>query len=135
MFKKDKSRKAEGFSDIFDSDAMRSKPALAGSRSVGAVNAVGAVLTTQEIGDGANAVDQAVDRAVDHGTDLLDALDRIRHDLLFGDVSREGVELLLARISQRTEVLAEPRLQSLLDEIELRARVELAKFGVSHQLA
>jgi hypothetical protein len=61
------------------------------------------------------------------GEDLLDGLDEIRHGLLIGALPRERVVRLLAIVRSRREQLADPRLSAILDEIELRAEVELAK--------
>jgi hypothetical protein len=61
------------------------------------------------------------------GEDLLDGLDEIRHGLLIGALPRERVVRLLALVRSRREQVADPRLSAILDEIELRAEVELAK--------
>lgn len=67
-------------------------------------------------------------KAVRRGTRLLDALESIRTDLIVGSISEGRLNLLMALVSQARE-RSEPGLDSLLDDIELRARVELAKFG------
>lgn len=62
------------------------------------------------------------------GHALLDALDTIKADLLVGQVSEGRLNQLMALLGQaRERNLAE--LDPILDDIELRARVELAKFG------
>ena len=67
-------------------------------------------------------------KAVRRGASLLDELDAIKTDLLVGRVSAErldGLVGMLAELRDRTM----PGLDSLLDDIDLRVRVELAKFG------
>jgi hypothetical protein len=67
-------------------------------------------------------------KAIRRGKSLLDTLDDMKADLLVGRVSEGRLNLLMAVIGQARE-RSEPGLDSLLDDIELRARVELAKFG------
>lgn len=63
------------------------------------------------------------------GTQLLDTLDGLKADLLAGRLSEGRLNQLMAVMSQVREN-AEPGLDALLDDIELRARVELAKRGL-----
>lgn len=67
-------------------------------------------------------------RAVRRGHSLLDALEAIKADLLLGRVSEGRLNQLMALIGQARERNL-PELDPILDDIELRARVELAKFG------
>ncbi len=68
-------------------------------------------------------------RAVRHGHDLLDQLEALRADLLAGHVSpqRIGALLSLVRAQQGSD---DPKLASLIDDIALRAKVELAKLNI-----
>lgn len=68
-------------------------------------------------------------KLVRRGTELLDTLEEIKADLLIGRVSEGRLNQLMALISQARE-RSDPRLDALLDDIELRARVELAKRGM-----
>lgn len=77
------------------------------------------------------AVDDALmsrRKALRRSTQILDTLEEIKADLLAGRVSEGRLNLLLALIGQARE-RNEPALDEALDAIELRARVELAKFG------
>ena len=67
-------------------------------------------------------------KAVRRGRTLLDELDEIKADLLIGQVSAERLDALSAMLSQIRE-RSEPALDSVLDDIDLRVRVELAKLG------
>lgn len=67
-------------------------------------------------------------KAVRRGTALLDTLESIKADLLLGQVSEGRLNQLMVLVTQARE-RAMPGLDALLDDIELRARVELAKFG------
>lgn len=69
--------------------------------------------------------------AVERAGRLLDVLDDIKLALLAGSVSKHALDRLLTLVNQRAEspaVFQDPRLAAVLDEIDLRARVELAKF-------
>lgn len=66
-------------------------------------------------------------KGLKHGEQLLDMLDQVRDGLLAGGIPRATLNRLAAAVTRRHEQFADPRLQSVLDEIELRAHVELAK--------
>jgi hypothetical protein len=66
-------------------------------------------------------------RAVAHGTNLLEMLDEVRDGLLAGGIPRATLNRIANAVGRRHENFADPKLQGVLDEIELRARVELAK--------
>jgi hypothetical protein len=67
-------------------------------------------------------------KQVRRGIALLDTLEEIKADLLVGQVGEGRLNQLMALITQARE-RGEPGLDALLDDIELRARVELAKRG------
>lgn len=101
----------------------------AGTRASAAAQAmpvsdIGALLALQAVEDPLFAKKKAVRR----GLSLLDALEDIKADLLVGGVGEGRLNQLMALISQAREKSV-PGLDALLDDIELRARVELAKFG------
>jgi hypothetical protein len=66
-------------------------------------------------------------KAVRRGQALLDTLDEVKADLLVGRVGEGKLNQLLSLIGQAREQ-TQPGLDAVLDDIELRARVELAKF-------
>ena len=66
-------------------------------------------------------------RGLKHGEQLLDMLDQVQQGLLAGGISRATLNRLASAVTKRQDHFADPRLQSVLDEIELRAHVELAK--------
>jgi hypothetical protein len=89
--------------------------AMAGIDSILALQAVEEPLTARK-------------RAVRRGASLLDLLDEVRTDLLVGRVSADSLDGMVAMLAEMRERTL-PGLDSLLDDIELRVRVELAKFG------
>ena len=54
-------------------------------------------------------------------------LDQVRDGLLAGGIPRATLNRLAVAVGRRHEGFADPKLQDVLDEIELRAHVELAK--------
>ena len=67
-------------------------------------------------------------KALRRGASLLDILDDIRTDLLIGRVDAERLDRLTVVLSEARE-RSLPGLDALLDDIELRVWVELAKLG------
>jgi hypothetical protein len=67
-------------------------------------------------------------RTVRRGRALIDALDAVMGDLLLGRVAEGRLNQLVALVGQVRDP-TDPELDALIDDIELRARVELAKFG------
>jgi hypothetical protein len=67
-------------------------------------------------------------KAVKRGFDLLDVLEGVKMDLLVGKVSPDRLENLVVMLGHRVET-GDPQLDALMEDIELRAKVELAKLG------
>ena len=83
------------------------------------------LLALQEVTDAT----QSRRRAVRRGKDLLDRLDEIRHALLLGSISPDRLVALARALRDQRAQIDDPQLIGVLDEIELRAAVELAKLG------
>jgi flagellar biosynthesis/type III secretory pathway ATPase len=75
-----------------------------------------------------NALDSNA-QAYQRATDILDRLDDLRHGLLSGILSRHQVENLAHLVRLKRESIEDPRLIEILDQIELRAEIELAKYS------
>jgi hypothetical protein len=93
-----------------------------------AVGALDALLALQEAGTGS---DPGGKKARKRADDLLDQLDRIKMGLLTGELPKSTVQQLAQMISSRRDQIMDPKLLEILDEIDLRAQVELAKFEQS----
>ena len=89
------------------------------------ISAVDALIALQEVGDSTS--EQANARARARGQLLLDRLDEIRHGLLAGAIPRRTLNELSRAAREQRGAVSDPRLSQVLDEIELRAEVELAK--------
>ncbi len=66
-------------------------------------------------------------KAVRRANDMLDLLDDIKIGLLTGAVPRQTLRRLTSLVAERRDDFNEPGLQGVIDEIDLRAQVELAK--------
>lgn len=67
-------------------------------------------------------------RAITHAGDLLDDLEDLRVGLLLGSYTKNQLHQLAARVRQQRLLINDPKIMSLLDDIALRAAVELAKY-------
>ena len=105
--------------DAVEDAAMVDSPA--------AVGGIDALLAAQSVGDSLER--EARRRLIKHGEELLDKLDEIRHGLLMGSISKDKLISLAQMVRSRRDAVGDPRLAAVLDEIELRAEVELAKLA------
>lgn len=85
---------------------------------------ISAVLALQDISDSTGRGSNEFAR----GANILQHLDRIRIGLLAGGIPRQTLQRLTAELNATRSETADPRLRAILDEIDLRARVEIAKY-------
>lgn len=95
--------------------------------SAAQVGSVEALVALQQVPD---ATRQAKPPEQKHAEDLLNRLDQIRLGLLRGDLSPIDLQALVLSLAERRREGGDPRLIAIVDEIELRARVELAKLSM-----
>ena len=103
-----------------------SAPSVAATTNVGGVEAL---LAAQAVGD-ALQDDGRKRRAVARGNDILDKLEDLRAELLTNGVSKQKLIALAQELRERRDAGLGDELNAILDEIELRAEVELAKLNV-----
>jgi hypothetical protein len=96
--------------------------APAGSSPVQALNAL---LAVQEVDDATQGRGRARRRA----ESLLDRLEELRVAIMLGEVSLDQLERLAEVMAERREQVDDPKLAQIINEIEIRAAVELAKRG------
>jgi hypothetical protein len=89
----------------------------------GPIAALDSILMLQGMDDSTNGRS----KGLAHGEQLLDLLDSVRDGLLAGGIPRSTLNRLATAVTRRHDAFADPRLQDVLDQIELRAHVELAK--------
>jgi len=91
--------------------------------SAAPVSGVQALISAQEVDDATARSRRARKRA----GSLLDRLDEIRMALLSGVLPEGAILRLQAEVQTMRESVEDPDLSALLDDIDLRAQVELAK--------
>lgn len=117
-------KKTSGSGGLFEPDHGAPSGSASEYSSSSAIQGVDALLALQE-------VEQRPDQrsvAARHGHDLLDALETMRADLLAGHLSEERLEALERTVSEAVDS-GDANVDSVLREIELRVKVELAKLG------
>ena len=97
----------------------------AGPAGAGPVHAVNPLLALQEVGDSTEGRGRARRRA----DELLDRLEELRLAIALGAVPLGQLESLAQMLRQRQERVDDPKLAQIINEIEIRAAVELAKRG------
>ena len=93
------------------------------------LNSLATLLTVQETDETLGR--RARSRAKQRGESILDQLEEIRLGLLLGVIPMAKLEGLAQLVRAKREQFQDPELQAILDEIELRRAVELAKFSRS----
>lgn len=91
--------------------------------SVSGVMGVEALLALQDVESAAERRRRSVGRA----GRLLDELDSLKVALLGGDLSQAQLDRLSRAVREQRAATDDPKLEAVLDEIETRAAVELAK--------
>lgn len=122
-----KARRTGKAGAAFSIDRMEEAEAARQTGGAAPVAPVDALLALQEVPDAAQGRRQAIARA----ENMLDILDDVRVALLEGRLPKARLMQLLRLVEQKRDSrtsFQDPRLQQVLDEIELRARVELAKY-------
>ena len=99
--------------------------AAAAASGVASLSTVDALIALQEMPDATKGRAKAVRR----GRGMLDMLEDVRDGLLIGSVSRATLQRLLTLVNAEREDFVDPDLAAVMDEIELRAKVELAKLN------
>ncbi|MHB8283892.1 MAG: flagellar assembly protein FliX [Caulobacteraceae bacterium] len=114
---------ANGFSIGEAEGSAAASPARAGS--LGAVSTLDALLTLQEVLGPLERKRRAVRRA----SEILNALEGLRLNLLEDGPSsiRDVLTQLQRSVRETRDHTDDPALESVLEEVELRAAVELAK--------
>jgi Class II flagellar assembly regulator len=112
---------APGF--VLPSDGMGATNSASRMAPPSNLTNIGALLALQTEDD----VTERRRRATKRSNTLLDQLDAIRISILGNGVSREQVAALADTLREYRDQVDDPGLNSILDDVELRAEVELAK--------
>ena len=118
-----KTSATHGASSSFSVTSPPDEPIASMVSGPGPIAALDSILALQGMDDSTDGRS----RGLKHGEHLLDMLDQVRDGLLAGGIPRATLNRLANAVTRRQEQFADPHLQGVLDEIELRAHVELAK--------
>lgn len=119
-----------GFS-ISGASAPQAPAAPAGVSGVTGVMGVEALLALQDVESSTERKRRSVSRA----GRLLDELEGLKIALLGGDLSEVQLDRLSRAVREQRSATEDPKLEGLLDEIETRAAVELAKLETARRAA
>lgn len=120
------SGQAEAFSRLLTPEEPAAAAPARGARPVASVNPL---LTVDPIGE----EQQRRRRNRQRADAILDRLDDIRHGLLLGTIPGEALIGLVDQLAAARETVSDPKLIEVLDEIDLRAQVELAKLEMEQE--
>ncbi|MFH1157926.1 MAG: flagellar assembly protein FliX [Pseudomonadota bacterium] len=123
-----KKRSGDGafVSMIHEAEETGAQAPVAHAASVGALDA----LLALQGADGGTS-EESSRKARRRATDLLEHLEKVRIGLLTGELPKNVLSQLAHTISTHREKVMDPRLAEILDEVDLRAQVELAKLEIS----
>ena len=93
--------------------------------TVAPAGAVDALFAVQEVPDATDGRSRKV--LQQFGDELLDSLDDLRLAILAGAISKEKLAELAQKLRQKRQDSDDPRLNEIIEEIELRCEVEVAK--------
>jgi hypothetical protein len=113
---------ARGFAPIAPQGGSEASGVSTAS-GVAQVSSLEALIAMQEVGGPL----ERRRRAVGRGGRLLDALESLKVRLLEGEVTVSTMDSLARAVREQRQLTDDPRLEGVLDEIETRAAVELAK--------
>jgi hypothetical protein len=116
------SRTAEGDESVDSSGPVDHSSGIAGVEGVFAAQSV-------DSAPGPGPGPDERQRRAQRGAEILDRLEEIRRGLLMGAIPKDRLAELARIVRDKREKGADPVISRLLDEIELRAEVELAKLS------
>jgi hypothetical protein len=122
--KDSKSSKSSEFADSLnvEGEGESAPSGVAGASGIGSIDALFALQGVPDATTGRK-------RALKRGNQMLDRLEDLRRGLLLGTIGHDKLAELARLAREGSQDVAEPELREVLQEIELRAEVELAKLS------
>lgn len=121
--KKGTSSAGGDFLGLLSANEAESTSSTTPATDIQSVSSMDALLSLQEIPDN----ELAKRKAVQEGRNTIETLDKLRLDLLTGNVSGNIVNRLNEIVKLRKQFANDKKLDAIMQDIELRAAVELAK--------
>lgn len=113
---KKKSVSKGGFGSMIEEESVST------AQGVSSINIIDSLLDLQEI-----QTSGITQKEVERGYDILDHLKKLQLSIVCGEVSEQSLELLTEMVKSSRDKLTDPALNYILNEIELRAEIELVK--------
>ncbi len=123
--KEAKTAKSSEFAESLNVDAD-SDVAVSAVGGAAALSSIDALFALQEVPDATDARKRAVRR----GNQMLERLEDLKRGLLLGTIGRDKLADLAHLAREGSREIDDPGLKEVLQEIELRAEVELAKLSL-----
>ncbi len=122
-----KAKKSAGKGKLFAESLKEAAGAAEAAEAVdpAAVSAVDAVFAIQEAPDATERRSRGL--SVTYGESVLDRLEDIRRDILTGAIPKEKLAILAQTMRAHRNASNDPGLTEIINEIELRSEVEIAK--------
>ena len=122
--------KGAGDSGAFADNLLgtQGSPSAAAAPDGTTVSAADAVLAAQNVGDALDDTPQRR-RLTEFADDILDRLDELRLGILMGRFSKEKLADLAQLLRRKRQQSKDPKLNEVIQEIELCAEVEIAKYS------
>lgn len=120
-----KSAKKRKSGSVFSAELEEKSPGAASVTQSKPLSDIDALLALQSV----DSIDprERKKQAVDQGRDVLDELEKLKISILSGQNVQHSLVSLKRLVQNRPEYSDDPGLKDLLDQINLRAEVELAK--------
>jgi len=118
---------ASSFSDLLSAAQADSGSGVHEAGDVSATTNLSGLLALQEVSE----EERKRERLVKQGKNMLDSLERLRQQLLIGEIPAHILPDLANNLSAQKETVMDPQLLGLIEEIELRVAVELAKLEMA----
>lgn len=118
-------RKADGgenFADYLKTSMAKENNQV---QSMSAMTSADAIFAAQMIDD--EEEKEIRKKLVKKGNKLIDCLEEIREGLLYGEISKDKLIEISRMVKQNDVESSDPKLKEIMEEIELRVEVELAK--------
>ncbi len=123
--KKSQTNKGGRAGQRFRVGPMGASGGLSGAQGVQSISHIGALLASQEV-DEVHVQQQS---AIKHGSDMLTQLDQLKLGILNGHLAPHAVNQLRHSLADKRQYEVQDGLKTVLQQIELRAEVELAKLA------
>lgn len=115
------------FSDVLSAAQTEGGSAAHEASEVASSAALGGLLAFQEISE----EERRRQKLVKQGKNMLDTLENLRQRLLMGEIPAQMLSQLETSLATQKEGIADPKLLEIIEDIELRVAVELAKLEMS----